>query len=222
MSSIPLLPDEEEIDALFGSKTRDLLKKFTNALIQAPFRAVGPREPERVFHEIVVDSLAPIFVGAITEDSPARFLDLGSGPGIPSIPLSAVLTDAKITGIDSTGKRIRFARDFSWQNGLADRMNFLQGRIHPDGHMETIETKKFAEDFRKAKFDHLLSRAFVPLEQLPAYSKKWLDSGGSVIAYTTERALEESVIDADIRLKSYPYKREEHGSLYAIAVLERI
>jgi 16S rRNA (guanine527-N7)-methyltransferase len=81
--------------------------KYVNLLIkwQRAQRLVGSAEPGWIVDHIVLDSL--LFVRLIPPDS-ERILDVGSGAGVPGIPLKVVLPDAAITLLEARSKRSSF------------------------------------------------------------------------------------------------------------------
>lgn len=64
---------------------------------------IGPDEPERVDARHIGDSL--LFAAGF-EDDPERVVDLGSGVGLPGIPLSILLPDSHFDLVDRSGKRV--------------------------------------------------------------------------------------------------------------------
>lgn len=61
------------------------------------------RDPNEMLVRHILDSIvvAPYLQGQ-------RFIDVGTGPGLPGIPLAIVLPDAHFTLLDSLGKRYVF------------------------------------------------------------------------------------------------------------------
>ncbi|MCJ7726924.1 MAG: class I SAM-dependent methyltransferase, partial [Acidimicrobiia bacterium] len=71
-----------------------------------PAGGLGPREGERVWARHIADSLS--FAAAWRNRTPPReILDVGSGVGLPGIPLAILWPDALITTLDRGGRRIR-------------------------------------------------------------------------------------------------------------------
>ena len=71
-----------------------------------PAGGLGPREGERVWERHIADSLS--FAVAWRDRTPPReILDVGSGVGLPGIPLAILWPDALITTLDRGGRRIR-------------------------------------------------------------------------------------------------------------------
>lgn len=99
-------------------------------LLAAPFRAVGPRDLDRVLNEIVLDSLAPVVTGMISADAQLRILDLGCGCGIPALPLALALPRSSFVGIDASTKRIAYARKLAAKLGLT---NIEFNALHLEG-----------------------------------------------------------------------------------------
>jgi 16S rRNA (guanine527-N7)-methyltransferase len=100
------------------------------------------REPRQMLVRHVLDSLAvlPFLHGD-------RLADVGSGPGLPGIPLALARPDLTVLLVDSNTKMARFQREALRQLGLAPRCQSLQARVeqlHPDVGYDTIVSRAFS------------------------------------------------------------------------------
>lgn len=93
--------------------------------------------------------------------------DVGSGAGLPGIPLAIMLPDLKITLIERSGKRVRFLRSVQALLGLPN--------------LEVIEADlKNVQD----KYDLVTFRAFKPIEPgIVTLLTKILNESGKLVAY---------------------------------------
>ena len=81
------------------------------------------REPQAMVTRHLLDSLAmQAFVPAGT------LADLGTGPGLPGIPLAIARPDVHVTLVESNGKKARFLREAVRQLGLGDRARVAESR----------------------------------------------------------------------------------------------
>lgn len=70
---------------------------------------IGPNEADRVYSRHVADSL--LFAGAWPPPHPpARLVDLGSGVGLPGIPLAILWPQTQVTLVDRSGRRVDLAK----------------------------------------------------------------------------------------------------------------
>lgn len=80
-----------------------------------------------------------------------RFIDVGTGPGLPGIPLAIIFPDRQFTLLDSNGKKTRFLQEAKRHLGL-DNIEVINDRV---------------ENYRPVDlFDGILSRAFTSLEDM--------------------------------------------------------
>lgn len=101
------------------------------------------RDPDEMVTLHLLDSLAVLpFIEAKT------LLDVGSGAGLPGIPLAICLSELKVTVIDSSQKKASFMRQAKAELGI-DNLEVLCGRVE--------------EVRRDEKFDVVISRAFSDL-----------------------------------------------------------
>jgi 16S rRNA (guanine527-N7)-methyltransferase len=168
-----ITPRREEILSL-------LIKYITEIELCNPaLSLVGTSDRQELIIRHILDSLAPL--GFITQiaakhnDSTARQLhiaDVGSGAGLPGIPLAIVMPDAEFTLIERKGRRAGFLRNTQTALGLS--------------HV-TVEEAEM-EKAPPGRFDVVTFRAFKPLE--PKIVKKLFrlcGEGGVLAAYKGRR-----------------------------------
>lgn len=110
----------------------------------AAYNLSAVRDPEEMLGRHLLDSLS--IVPHLTAGS--RWLDVGSGGGLPGIPLAIVYPETAITLLDSNGKKTRFLFQAKTELGL-DNVEVVQSRV---------------EAFQPpALFDGIFSRAFSTL-----------------------------------------------------------
>lgn len=118
-----------------------LLDKWNKA-----YNLTSVRNPDEMLVRHILDSIVvePYLQGS-------RFIDVGTGPGLPGIPLAIVRSDAHFTLLDSLGKRVRFLRQVQHELKL-DNVTPVQSRV---------------EDFSaEPPFDGVISRAFASLDDM--------------------------------------------------------
>lgn len=75
-----------------------------------------------------------------------RVLDVGTGPGLPGIPLAIALPRVQFTLLDSNGKKTRFVQQARMELQL-DNVSVVQSRIEqyrPDQPFDVITSRAFA------------------------------------------------------------------------------
>ncbi|WJV53923.1 16S rRNA (guanine(527)-N(7))-methyltransferase RsmG [Prodigiosinella aquatilis] len=119
----------------------DLLHKWNKA-----YNLTSVRDPEQMLIRHIMDSLV------IEKHLQGQnFIDVGTGPGLPGIPLAIIRPYSHFTLLDSLGKRARFLRQ-------------AQHELHLD-NIEPVQSR--VEDFSAApSFDGVISRAFASLKDM--------------------------------------------------------
>jgi 16S rRNA (guanine527-N7)-methyltransferase len=109
----------------------------------AAYNLTAVRDPAAMVTRHLLDSLAvlPLVRGHV--------LDVGSGAGLPAIPLAIANPVLAVTALDSNGKKTRFMRH-------AQRTLALK-------NLEVVE--KRVEEFEGGPFDCIVSRAFAALDE---------------------------------------------------------
>lgn len=114
----------------------ELLVKWNKA-----YNLTSVRDPEQMLVKHIVDSLvvSPHLVGQ-------RFIDVGTGPGLPGIPLAIANPDCHFVLLDSLGKRIRFLTQVKSTLKL-DNITLVQSRVEdyqPQEQLDGVISRAFA------------------------------------------------------------------------------
>ncbi len=119
----------------------ELLDKWNKA-----YNLTSVRDPNEMLVKHIMDS---IVVGPYLQGQ--RFIDVGTGPGLPGLPLAICNPDKQFVLLDSLGKRIRFIRTV----------------IHKLGLTNVIAVESRVEAYQPEQpFDGVLSRAFASLNDM--------------------------------------------------------
>ncbi len=143
-----------------------LLDKWNGA-----YNLTSVRDPAEMLVKHIMDSLvvAPFIHGQ-------RIIDVGTGPGLPGIPLAICFPDKDFTLLDSLGKRIRFLNQVKLQLGLKN-VTPLQSRV---------------EDHQpQPGYDVVLSRAFASLSDMIGWCAHLPATDGQFLAMKGAQAQEE-------------------------------
>jgi len=131
------------------------------------YNLTAVRDAERMVSHHLLDSLAavPFFQGGCPDL--IRVLDVGSGGGLPGIPLAIARPELQVTLIDSIAKKTAFLLQAKAELGLAN-LQVVTGRV---------------EDFRpETGFDVITSRAFSDLREFVTLTRHLLRPGGRWLA----------------------------------------
>lgn len=112
-------------------------------------------------------------------DNPATAIDIGSGGGVPAIPLAITRPDIAWTLLEATGKKVRFLEAIVRTLGLSN-VAVVQARAEVAARGPLRES-----------FDLATSRAVGGLGALATISVPFLRIGGVMLAIKGARAVEE-------------------------------
>jgi len=128
-----------------------LLIKYIELLIKwnKAYNLTSVRDPDDMLVKHILDSL---MVGRHLTGT--RFIDVGTGPGLPGIPLSILYPEKNFVLLDSLGKRITFLRQVIFQLKLNNVTPVLS------------RVEKYQPD---ELFDGVLSRAFSSLNDMVSW-----------------------------------------------------
>lgn len=126
----------------------------------AAYNLTAVRDAEEMVTRHLLDSVAvaPLVTGE-------TLADLGSGAGLPGIPLAIIAPDRRVTLVDSNGKKTRFMREAVRRLGLV-RATVVESRV---------------EDVEGA-FDCVTARAFASLGDMLAWGGRLLAPHGTWLA----------------------------------------
>lgn len=121
----------------------------------------------------LLDSLSLIPLAGL---SSGTVVDVGTGAGFPGVPLAIALPEARVTLLDSLGKRIEFLRETCGALGL-ENTRCVHARAEEFGERE--------------QFDWAVSRAVAPLPMLCELSLPLVRVGGRFLAMKSSHSQEE-------------------------------
>jgi 16S rRNA (guanine527-N7)-methyltransferase len=138
---------------VFDPGDAERLGRFLDLLLEAnkSFNLTGITDPGEAWTKHILDSLTLVPVlSSITPASGAlRVIDVGSGGGVPGLPLATVLPDVKFTLLEATGKKADFLRAAAKELGLKN-VEVVQDRAERIGQDHRVYREKYDAAFARA------------------------------------------------------------------------
>ena len=140
-------------------------------------------------------------------------IDVGCGAGFPGVPLAIACPEAKITLLDSLGKRVKWLEETLPQLGISAECVTARAE-------EAVAT-------RRESYDFATSRAVARLNILLELTAPYVKVGGAVLAMKGAQAAEE-IADCTGAIKKLGLKLEEvrefpmDGGSHAVIVFRKI
>ena len=156
-------PNAELMRTVFGDRVK-LAQAYHDSLatVAAERGFIGPKEVDRLWERHILNCA----VAAEAFDEGASVADVGSGAGLPGIPLAIARPDLQLTLIEPLLKRSTYLKEVKEQLGL-DNVTVVRGR---------------AEEQKRGQFDAVTSRAVAPLGKLAGWSLPLVRHGGAMVA----------------------------------------
>ncbi len=142
-------------------------------------RLTGDNTAEALIGKQLYDSLYPLKLIEFQADS--RILDLGSGGGLPGIPLKIFLEDSMFYLMDANKRKVQFLSETAASLGLINLFT-LEGRA---------ETWGQSAEYRES-FDYILIKAVSEMAVLAELGLPLLRLGGQLLLYKGPRGKEEA------------------------------
>ncbi len=190
-----MIPDfvAPELAALgieLAHETLERLDAYLDLLLEANQRTnlTAIRERDAAWRRLLIDSLTPL--PGLQTHPPAKAVDIGTGAGLPGIPLAIALPQTRFSLIDSTGKKIAFLRS------VVESLSLPNVDLHPE-RVETLGQ----ESVHREQYDLAISRAVGPMNVILEYSLPLLRVGGLMVAMKGPKVTSELEVASDALLK---------------------
>lgn len=161
----------DALSAPLAREARDALLAYVALLAKwnRTYNLTAIRDPLRMVTHHVLDSVAvlPVLDAAIGDRSDVRVLDIGSGGGLPGIPIAVARPAWQVTMLEPVHKKCAFLTQAIAELGLRNARSLAQ-RV---------------EDYRPALPATLaISRAFSDLATFAEASIRHVEAGGALVA----------------------------------------
>jgi 16S rRNA (guanine527-N7)-methyltransferase len=188
---------ELELEERLGGD--ELLMEYVTELMNwnRVYNLTSVRKPTDIVSRHILDSLT-----ILPHLNGKRILDIGTGAGLPGIPLAIACPECDIVLLDSSSKKLRFVQQ-------------TLGILKLDN--VTVEDCRVEEYQPETLFDTVICRAFSDLPDFYRYAARLCNEGGKMLAMkgvypmTEVECLDDkSVIDEVVTLKVPGLEAERH------------
>jgi 16S rRNA (guanine527-N7)-methyltransferase len=162
----------EALGVALAPASLERLGEFLSLLLEANTRVnlTAVREPEAAWRRLIIDSLT-LLPWLEQFEAGAGLIDIGSGGGLPGIPIAIARPDLKVTLLEATGKKVRFHESAIDRLGLTRVRSFQQ-------RAETLGQDRA----HRQQYDVAVSRAIGPMSEVLEYSLPLVKVDGLVLA----------------------------------------
>lgn len=152
---------------ILDAPKEDMLCRYVELLLEWNKRInlISRRDTETIWSSHILHSLSPLFLLDIPVGAAA--LDLGTGGGLPGIPLAIVHSGLAVTLLDSVQKKARALQS------IVQELNLTSARVVA-GRAEDVAV--LGE--HSGAYDMVVSRAVGPLKDLVGWSRPFLRKRG--------------------------------------------
>ncbi len=168
--------EEKGMDAALAGRFR----RFAELILEwnEKINVTAIRDMDGFMRLNVMDSLT--MLGREEFENAGRILDLGTGGGLPGVPLAMARPDKTFMLDDSVGKKLKVVEAVCGELGI-ENVSFVHARA---------EDLAFDRNHREA-YDLVVARAVANMSTLSEYCLPFVKIGGSFTAYKTESAADE-------------------------------
>jgi 16S rRNA (guanine527-N7)-methyltransferase len=135
---------------------------------------IGPREVPRLWERHLLNSAA---VGEAVPEG-ARVVDVGSGAGLPGIPLALARPDLRVTLVEPMARRVDFLEEV--RATLGAPWQVVRGRAEERSVAAAV-----------GRVDVVTARAVAPLPRLAGWCRALLPPGARLVALVGARTVQE-------------------------------
>ena len=171
----PFPPPPDVARIVFGARL-ELAQQYADLLadVAAERGILGPHEIDRIWERHLLNC------GAVAEllQPGERVADIGSGAGLPGLPLAIAKPEVHVVLIESMLRRAEFLRMAVSELGLD--VEVVRGRAEDPAVRQSVGAR-----------DAVVSRAVAPLDKVTRWSFALLRPGGRMLAIKGERASDE-------------------------------
>ena len=180
MTAIPAFVPEalERLDIDVEPAVLQQLARYLDLLLKTnrKFNLTAVRDPHAAWQRHIVDSLTLMpWVGPM--QPPARLVDVGSGGGLPGIPLAIACPHLGVDLLEATGKKARFLASCLTSLDLT-RCRLIHGRAEEVGQNPA----------HRQRYDAAVCRAVGPMCQVLEYGLPLVRVGGRLLAIKGKQA----------------------------------
>ncbi|GAC1033915.1 16S rRNA (guanine(527)-N(7))-methyltransferase RsmG [Pseudomonas sp. No.21] len=145
----------QQLAVELSANQQELLLAYLALLIKwnKAYNLTAVRDPDEMVSRHLLDSLSVVPHVAALGD---HWLDVGSGGGMPGIPLAILFPDRRFTLLDSNGKKTRFLTQVKLELKLAN-LEVIHSRV------EAVQPER--------PFAGIISRAFSSLEDFASWTR---------------------------------------------------
>lgn len=194
------------------------LSAYLDRLLEAnsQFNLTAIRDRDEAWRRHIIDSLTLL---AFIEDAPAgaKLIDVGSGGGVPGIPVAIARADIKVTLLEATGKKAAFCQQCA--DGLAlTNVTVIHHRAEAIGQQRQ----------HRQSYDLVVCRDLGLMPELLEYTLPLLRVGGQLLAMKGPKAEAELEQSAEAlttlgggELRVYDAYPPEFGQSTVVVIIEK-
>ena len=161
-----LIEGAQQLGVILTEQQQQQLLQYLGLLIKwnKAYNLTAVRNPDEMVSRHLLDSLSVV---QYVEQYGNDWLDVGSGGGMPGVPLAIIFPERKFTQLDSNGKKTRFLTQVKLELNL-DNLEVIHNRV---------------EAFTPARaFSGIISRAFSSLADFTNWTRHLGDTNSHWLA----------------------------------------